>query len=150
GHDNFQTEIHPPVLTVLASPDRSANKTRIDLIANPFLVDQEFAHGGVRKNLMYELALVNVPFPLLVFTDQVKAEAGVIPPTTGMRVFSFLVRTPSSPDPNSNVSLYVRLHFTARSGVVVQPFLVDNETIGVIGIFTDQLTMAPIPASHRW
>jgi hypothetical protein len=149
GHANWQSEIHPPVLTVLASPNAGANRTRIDLIANPYLVDQEFAHGGLRKNLVYDLALINVPFPLIVFTDQVTAEAGILPPTTGMRLFSFLVRTPSSPA-NSQLSLYVRMHVTARSGVVFQPFLVDNETIGVVGIFTDQLTMHPVAGIKRW
>jgi hypothetical protein len=91
------------------------------MIANPYLVDQEFTHGGIYEQLVTELALVNTPIPFLPFNDQVKAQASFLPSTKGLQVFSFRIRPPD-PAPSPKFSLYVRLHFTARPGVVVQPF----------------------------
>src|SRR5439155_6084896 len=40
--------------------------------------------------------------------------------------------------------------FTARTGVVVQPFWANEETVGVVGLFTDQLTFFPVTGTQEW
>jgi hypothetical protein len=149
GHDNWQSEIHPPVLTATARRSAPAGRTHVDLIANPYLVDQEFAHGGLRAQLLYELALVENPIAFIPFTDQVTAQASFMPSTSGTTVFSFKVRPPT-PAPSDKHRLYVRMHLTARPGVVIQPVLVDENTVAFVGIFTDQLTMEPITGTTQW
>jgi hypothetical protein len=149
GHDNWETEIHPPLLTVVAHPDAGKQLTRVTLIANPYLVDQEFSHGGIMDQLATELALVASPLPFIPFNDQVKAQPSILPPSHGMVVFSFKIRPPA-PSPSPNQLLYLRMHLTARPGVVVQPFWVDDETVGVVGLFTDSLTMPPVTGTTDW
>jgi len=149
GHDNFLSEIHPPLLTAAARVDAARNVTRVQLLASPYLVSQEFERGGLYQHLEREAALVITPFPLFPFSSQVEAHPRVLPPINELAVFSFLVRAPK-PRTSADQKLYVRFHFTARSGVVVQPFWVDDETIGVICLLTDQLTMAPLPKSGSW
>lgn len=149
GHDNWHSEIHPPLLTAVGRPDPNANLTRVSLIARPYLVDQEFENGGILDELAHDLALVNSPLPFIPFLDRVSAQASFLPPTRGLELFSFLVRPPTPP-PSPQHSLYFRMHLTARPGVVVQPYWVDEETVGVIGLFTDRLTMLPITGTHDW
>ena len=145
GHDNWRSEIHPPLVTAVARHDLAARRTRVDIIANPYLTDQEFTHGGILDQLTYDLQMVSSPIPLIPFTRRVSARANFLPPTTGMQVFSFRIRPPAPPP--ASYKLYVRMHLTGRYGVVVQPFWVDEETIGVIGLFTDQFEMKNIPAT---
>lgn len=149
GHDNWQAEIHPPLLTVVARSDDAHQMTHADFVSNPYLVDQEFEHGGILDQLMYELALVNSPLPFIPFTDRVWAQPGFLPSTQRTEVVSFRLRAPGPP-PSAQHKLYFRMQVTARSGVVVQPFQADDETVGVIGVFTDGLTMLPITGSHNW
>lgn len=149
GHDNWQSEIHPPLLTVVARPDAARHATRIDLIANPYLVDQEFPHGGILEQLAVELTLVNSPLPFIPFNDRVRAQPSFLPSSQGLVVTSFRVRPPG-PAPSGQHRLHIRMHVTGRSGVVLQPFQVDDETVGVIALFTDALTMLPITGSHNW
>lgn len=149
GHDNWQSEIHPPLMTVVARPDDAHQTTHVDLIANPYLVDQEFEYGGILDQLAYELTLVNSPLPFIPFTDRVWAQPGFLPSTRGLQVVSFRIRAPG-PAPSGLHRLYFRMHVTGRSGVVLQPFQVDDETVGVIGLFTDALTTLPITGSHNW
>src|SRR5262245_37960632 len=149
GHESWQSEIHPPILTAVARHDAPAGRTHVDVIGNAYLVDQEFAHGGLRAQLLYELALVENPIAFIPFTDQVTAEAGVMSSTAGTIVFSFKVRPPT-PAPSERHRLYVRINLTARPGVVVQPFLIDDSTVAFVGLYTDQLTMQPIAGISRW
>jgi hypothetical protein len=151
GHDNWQSEIHPPLLTAVARPNIASQLTRVDIVANPYLVDQEFEHGGILNQLEYELAMVNTPLPFVPFSARVKARAGYISPVKGLQVFSFRIRPPA-PRTSSSSRLYVRMHLTARTGVIVQPFLVDSETVGVVGLFTDDFQVLKIPDSnvHDW
>lgn len=147
GHDNWQTEIHPPLLTV--SADNDVTTTRARVVSNPHLVSQQFDHGGILEQLLYEAALVNTGFPFIPFNDQVKAEASVLPPSSGLNVFSFDLRAPITA-PSDNHRLFVRMHLTARPGVIVQPFLLDEETLSVLVLFTDELTAAEAKGRRRW
>ena len=149
GHDNWQSEIHPPTLTAVARKPVNQRLTHVDIVANPYLVSQEFDHGGIWNQLVYELGLVTDPVPFLVFTDQMTADASVLPPTQGLVVFSFKVRPPT-PAESPQDHLFVRMHLTGRHGVVFQPFLLDGETVGVVGLLTDQLTMAARPNNHPY
>ena len=149
GHDNWHSEIHPPLLTAVARPDAARQSTHVDLIANPYLVDQEFENGGILDELVHDLALVNSPIPFIPFIDRVSAQAGFLPPMAGNQVFSFRMRPPGSAPSNEHM-LYFRMHLTARRGVIVQPFWVDSETVGVIGLFTDDLKVFPVTGTRNW
>jgi hypothetical protein len=149
GHDNWHSEIHPPLLTAVARPDAGANLTHVTLVARPYLVDQEFENGGILDELAHDLALVNSPLPFIPFIDRVSAQASFLPPTHGLQVVSFQIRPPTPP-PSPQHRLHFRMHVTARPGVIVQPFWVDDETIGVIGLFTDALTLLPVTGTHDW
>lgn len=155
GHDNWHSEIHPPLLTAVARPDIAKQLTHVDIIANPYLVDQEFSNGGVLDQLAHDLALVNSPLPWIPFTDRVSAQASFLPSSANlpsrpnMEVFSFVVRPPA-PAPTDQHSLHFRMHLTARSGVIVQPFWIDRETVGVVGLFNDQLRVFPITGTRNW
>ena len=146
GHNNWQSEIHPPTVTVVGRSEPAARLTHVDIVANPYLVSQEFAHGGIYGQLVHEVGLaVNPLFPL---TAQMTADAGVLPPTNGLMFFSFKVKPPAAGSPLDR--LYVRLHVDGRNGVVFQPFQVDDETIEVIGVLSEDLTPAPVPANHKY
>lgn len=147
GHDNWQSEIHPPLLSVVARAEGS--RTRVTLIGNPYLVDQEFPHGGIVYQLAEELALINSPILFVPFNDQIKAQASFLPSSKGLQIFSFKIRPPASA-PSPQHRLYIRFHITVRPGVVVQPFWVDDETVGVVALYTDQLTMLPITGTKDW
>jgi hypothetical protein len=86
GHDDFHTEIHPPLVMVCARPAKSGQQlssrargldaTTASIIARPFLVDQDFDDGAVVKHLAKEFAKVNAPVPL---SFQMEAKPRLMP-----------------------------------------------------------------------
>jgi hypothetical protein len=67
GHDDFHTEIHPPLLMVGARAVRSSQQpagarthdaTVVRIISRPYLVSQDFGDGGLLEHLVKEVAKV--------------------------------------------------------------------------------------------
>ena len=152
GHDSWLSEIHPPLLTAVARASRrenGANVTRVSLVANPYLVSQEFPNGGVLDQLIHDVAEINWSPPLFPIIEHVSAEANFLPPTSGLQIAFLKIKAPT-PAPSSDHRLYVRMHLTVRPGVLAQPFMVDSETLGVLVLFTDNLSFLPITGWHYW
>jgi hypothetical protein len=128
GHDNFLTEIHPPLLTVFA--DGSGNTdvpttldnsvTRSKIISLPYLVSQNFENGSLRDQILGELTKAN----LGPSTIQMKTKPTILKPFTGLHIFQFTVRPPILPNalygvPNK-YELFAEYQFTVRDGISIQ------------------------------
>lgn len=132
GHDDYLTEIHPPLLSVYADASPGSDvelkienlKTRTKIISLPFLVSQEFEGGSLLEQLLKQLALVFAfPLPGISLTDVVKARPIIKKPFSGRHEFSVVVRPPVVPVQAARVrskhDLYVQYHFTVRSGITI-------------------------------
>lgn len=152
GHDSWLSEIHPPLLTAVArasEKENGANVTHVSLISNPYLVSQEFPNGGLLDQLIHDVAEINFSPPLLPITWHIFAQANFLRPTSGLQTAFLRIRAPT-PAPSPDHRLFVRMHLTARPGVIAQPFMLDNETLGVLVLFTDSLALLPITGWHDW
>jgi hypothetical protein len=98
------------------------------LVANPYLVSQEFPNGGLADQLSHDVAEVNYSPPLFPLTWHVSAEASFLRPTNRLETAFLKIRAPT-PAPSKDHRLYVRMHLTVRSGVIAQPFSLDTETL---------------------
>jgi hypothetical protein len=121
GHDNFESEIHPPLLLASAHVD-SADSTQVKVISRPYLVSQQFNEGGLWNHLIAEIAKTIPPFPPVPIPASTRVEAHpriYTTPFFGIQLMTFTVRPPS-PRQSPADQLKVQYHFTARSSVTIQ------------------------------
>lgn len=152
GHDSWLSEIHPPLLTAVARAllkENGANVTHVSLISNPYLVSQEFSNGGLLDQLIHDVSEINFSPPLFPLTWHIFAQANFLRPTNGLQTAFLKIRAPT-PAPTPDHRLFLRMHLTARPGVIAQPFILDSETLGVLVLFTDNLSFLPIAGWHDW
>jgi hypothetical protein len=129
GHEDFHSEIHPPLLLVSArgvpkagDPDRPQagplDVTVSRVVSRPYLVSQEFGDGALKAHLLEEIGKVlNPVFPL---STRVEVHPRFLPkPFYGTQVISYTVRPPR-PRLSPQDRLIATFHFTVRSGVTVQ------------------------------
>lgn len=153
GHDNFSSEIHPPL--ILARATESGDATHVRLIGRAFLTSQWFGQQTLLQLLLGELtakeveagaALALFP-PALAAISPMKAIPMVLsPPFSGLQSVMLTVRPPSarlSPEDK----LLLSYHFTVRTGVYVSAFAGENpDEVAVLVILNDAgYTPARIP-----
>lgn len=137
GHDDFHTEIHPPLLMVSASEERSSfqagnarsrDATVARILARPFLVSQQFDNRGLMRHLVGEVAQVTT-----FQDDLMEANPTLLPPYVGMNVMMFKVRPPTpSSDPRDE--LWVEWDLVTRdAGTAIQIVRgTDGESVRVV------------------
>src|SRR4051812_43250770 len=105
GHDDFHTEIHPPLLMATGRRARSQQQvetrskaeddaTTVSVITRPYLVSQEFGDGGLFEHLIKEIA--KVLSPIIPLSLQVEAHPRLLEmPFTGLNIVTFKMRPPT-------------------------------------------------------
>jgi hypothetical protein len=147
GHDDYHTEIHPPLLLAVARPGSSGERTSVKVLGRPFLVSQIFDGDSLVNHLVnkevpriagetYVAELAPWPFDLvaLKLIDPFNARANIISPGFSLEQFYFYVRPPT-PRQSPDDKLLISFHFTVRSGVqtvVMQTANPDEVEVGVI------------------
>jgi hypothetical protein len=133
GHDNFLTEIHPPLLTVFAQGNGQTDVaatiensiTRSKVISLPYLISQNFENGDLRNQIAGEVTKAKIGAgPLFPVTSQMKAKPVILKPFSGIHIFQYTVRPPVVPNlmigsPNK-YELFVEYQFTVRNGITIQ------------------------------
>jgi hypothetical protein len=144
GHEDFHSEIHPPLLLARARavnsqdadayPDASA-VTLLQLWSRPYQAAQKFTDGD-SKNLSLQSYLTNIAETL----GDIKAYPPIFPkPFDGIHLVSFFVRPPvptppRGPFPFGSARLECSYSFTTNKacGVQVQQSLSDPNAVEVI------------------
>ena len=160
GHNDFHTEIHPPLLMAVAMPapppagvQGASEMTSVQIMSRPYTVSQRFSEGNFIDHLVQEVK--NVQSTTLGFPDtswRVEAHPTVLtPPYDGRPYIKLLVQPPPRkrgdlvPHPLPRPQrLMVSYHFTHRTGVAVRLFDAGNGTVGMIIVLGD-LSPAPLP-----
>jgi hypothetical protein len=118
GHEDFHTEVHPPLLQANARVSTSnPDETDSTLLGRPYLVSQVFDDGlPLGAHLASELgkAAVN-PFA------NIDAHPRLLPAFEGVQVLHYVVRPPTN-RLSPGDQLLVSYHFTVRDGVTVQVY----------------------------
>jgi hypothetical protein len=161
GHEDFHTEIHPPLLIanarVLVTPpesDGGVPYTASWLISRPFFVGQVFAEGGLFRHLMVELLRAagwTCPWywpPFLPCTTRFEAHPPVRRvPFLGRQEMSYLVRPPE-PRPSASADLLVSGHFTVRPGVRVELSPAGSDAV-LVTVVMEESAYQPPPLPRR-
>jgi hypothetical protein len=156
GHDDFHTEIHPPLLMAVATPTPSpagvrgaSEMTHVEIMSRPYTVSQKWDEGNFVDHLLAEVGKVEETFLGIPFSTRVEAHPTVFTtPYEGRPYIKLLVQPPV---PRNRLGLAQQLtvsfHFTHRAGVAVQVFDAGEGTVGIIIVLGD-LNPAPLPAKH--
>jgi len=147
GHDDWGAEIHPPLLYLAARPD-GPDTTHVSLISRSFLVSQRFGDGALYEHLINQLATVYpifVPFPL---TQKIEARPQIFQvPFSGAKLFNVAIRPPT-PRLAPNDQLVVSYALGARTGVALELYKIDNDTIG-LAISMNDVAYPPAPLPNK-
>lgn len=150
GHPDFHTEIHPPLLLAVARP-LSDTATRSTLIGRPFLVSQQFSNGALREHFIKEIEAVAIPAIFTGIPGSLRVEAHpkvFTTPFSGVKLYNYLVRTPYKRK-SAKDELRMRFHFTVRTGIAIQLYQFDDDTIGVLVLMIDTDYKPPaLPTRH--
>jgi hypothetical protein len=161
GHEDFHTEIHPPLLMATAGSARSSQQagsragkndaTIVRIISRPYLVSQEFGDGGLLEHLIKEVG--KVTHPLIPLSFQVEAHPRLLDmPFRGFHLLTFKVRPPT-PRADIRDELMVEFTFTRRSKAIAVQMLRgnDNESLRVVIVFNENgYEPPPKPASRQY
>jgi hypothetical protein len=152
GHDDFHTEIHPPLL--VAASRTVSNVTHSTLVARPYLASQNFtvtpghqdSDGALLQHLVREIRKVlSWPFN---GSSRIELHPIIHPkPFQGQQVLQYLLRPPAPPSPQPG-PLTLRYSLFARSGVTVELLARDAFTVGV-RITLDEAAYPPAPPPTR-
>lgn len=149
GHDNFQTEIHPPLMFVKAVGQAAiggGSFTESTVIGRPFMITQTFGKGKSLRNHIAEQTIKLLGLQTTgPFAAAFKYEAiPIILPNSfsGSHLMTFNIRPPRKALQNEH--LYLSYHFTVRTGVTVTFFDV-NDGYGTIrvNVLFDELNYTP-------
>jgi hypothetical protein len=126
GHDDFHTEIHPPLVAMAARP-ADANTTHALIYSRPFLVDQEFGDGAMYEHFTLEIA--KAALAVLPGVYQMQAHPRIFPlPFSGIQTFEFVLRAPTSRQSPQD-QLQVSYSLSVRPGVTVTFHPASNDGI---------------------
>jgi hypothetical protein len=161
GHDDFHTEIHPPLLMAVARPTPLTGDpdqppggltevTSVRIMSRPFTVSQQFDEGNFVAHLITEVGKVEATglfgIPLSV---RVEAHPNVFTrPYDGLTLIKLLVKPPS-PRRTPLDRLKVSFHFTHRRGVAVQVFNAGSDTVAIMMVL-GELRPATLPTKSPW
>jgi hypothetical protein len=157
GHDDYHTEIHPPLIMATARGSRSAQQaardhrtgeaTTVQIITRPYLVSQEFGDGGLFEHLLIEVAKV-----VGLVSVQVEAHPRLLDmPFRGLNVVTFKVRPPN-PRRSVRDRLIVEFNMTRRDDSVAIQVLKgsDGDSLRVIIVLNEAgYTPPPRPKAVR-
>jgi hypothetical protein len=155
GHDDFHTEIHPP-LAFVAARTRGDDRTDSTLISRPFLVSQQFSDGAMLKHLEIEIKKClgdpeYCPFPGVPCSLQVEAHPHIFTvPFQGKPSFDYILRPPA-PRRTLADRLIASYNFTVRTGVNVQLTPVGPVDEGLrisVDMDASRYPAAPLPNRH--
>lgn len=124
GHDDFHTEIHPPLLMVSAHGTRSSfqaarsrsnDATVASILSRPHLVSQQFAGNGLVDHFLSEVAKA-----MTFRSTLVRAHPTLMAPYRGLNIMMFKIRPPTPPaDPRDE--LWVEWDLVTRDkGTAIQ------------------------------
>lgn len=161
GHEDFHTEIHPPLLIAnarrLVTPPESNGGvpyTASWLISRPFFVGQVFPEGGLVRHLMVELLRAagwTCPWywpPFVPCTTRFEAHPPVRRvPFRGRQEMSYLVRPPE-PRRFASDELLVSGHFTVRPGVRVALSPAGSDAV-LVTVVMEESAYQPPPLPRR-
>ncbi|HEY4463659.1 MAG TPA: hypothetical protein VGN41_13425 [Streptosporangiaceae bacterium] len=158
GHDDFHTEIHPPLLMAVAKPapppagaQGASEMTSVQIVSRPYTVSQQFDEGNFIDHLLAEVAKVETTILGIPFSTRVEAHPKVFTtPYEGRPYIELLVQPPPRKHVNPALPaqrLMVSFHFTHRTGVAAQVFDAGNGTVGIVIVLGD-LNPAPLPPKH--
>jgi hypothetical protein len=138
GHDDFHTEIHPPLLMASAR-NASADWTNSTVVGRPYLVSQEFLvgdhqdsrflnrgddDGAILQHGIREVGkTLGLYCPWYYFgvpcSARLEAHSGILAkPFSAIQTMDYILRPPSLRE-NPGDMLVTSFHFTVRSGVTV-------------------------------
>lgn len=136
GHDDFHTEIHPPLLAVGARAV-SASRTHAAVYSRRFVVNQEFEDGATYEHILKEMAKGGlIPF------YQMSAEPSLLPAFHGTPSFDFVVRPPRSRT-SATDQLHAAWAFQTRPGVSVSFALAGDDGVRVHVHFDEKKYLPP-------
>lgn len=155
GHKDFHTEIHPPLVMTTARPTRSAQQhansptfdaTTVQIITRPYLVSQEFDHGGLFNHLLVQVGEAEInPF------SRIDAHPRLMPkPFKGINNCIFDIRPPT-PRRAFGDQLILESVITHRKGVGLGIFKHPEEADAVRVVVTlaeDSYVSPPAPPAH--
>jgi hypothetical protein len=121
GHDDFHSEIHPPLVTV-AARQNAAGGTHALVYSRPFLVDQDFGDGALFNHLFVGQVFKAAFLPGTVLD----ASPRLLPqPFKGNHTFSYLLR-PAVPRAAPTDRLMVSYALSLRPGISVAMHPIDD------------------------
>jgi hypothetical protein len=163
GHDDFHTEVHPPLLMAVATPapppagrpSGASEMTQVQIMSRPYTVSQLFDGGTTNFAQHLAIEVGKVEDTTFGFPHSTRVEAHpklLTPPYDGRPFIKLLVQPPplkhrgpiDLPIPRK---LMVSFHFTHRTGIVTQVFDAGNGTVGIIIVLGDT-TPSPIPRNR--
>jgi hypothetical protein len=149
GHDDFHTEIHPPLLLVAGRPYAMPGATVQDatqttIVGRPYLVSQKFSEGGLEAHLLAEVAKV-----LGFASTKVEAHPAILPkPFDGTFLVSYTIRPPH-PRVHAQDVLFVKYNLIVRTGVVVQLVHSGDAVTVYIAMNSNQYVAPKLPTKHN-
>jgi hypothetical protein len=158
GHDDFHTEIHPPLLLAVATvgpapagAQSASEMTSVRIMSRPYTVSQKFDEGNFIDHLLAEVVKVETSFFGIPLSTRVEAHPTVFTTPYDGRPYIKLLVQPPPPKHGGPIAVARRLkvsyHFTHRTGVAVQLFNAGNGTVGIIIVLGD-LNPAALPPKH--
>lgn len=148
GHDDYHTEIHPPLLMASAAiykdPTTQQEFTRALFTSRPYLVGQTFANGtnttqiyddssGDDGHFLEHLGKEIAKAESIVLSTQVDAHPKIKQfPFRGANSFEFVVGNPNPSSAHLINHLVVSFHFSVRSGCVVEVMPNDASSVKVL------------------
>lgn len=158
AHDDFHTEIHPPLVMVIARQGPSFQQgqdadvydaTNVQITSRPFLVSQEFDHGSLYSQFEAQIG-ESVSIPIVGAFLRIDAHPRIkAKPFAGTHFMTFIIRPPS-PRRRPGDKLILESTITQRSSGVVVTALENStepDTVGVIiTLSEDNYVPPPEPA----
>jgi len=157
GHNDFHSEIHPPLLTAIANVvpppaglQGASQMTHLEIMSRPYTVSQKFAEGNFIDHLLAEVGKVEDTTFGIPHSLRVEAHPTIFTtPYEGVQYIKLLVQPPPRKGLTATAlqHLTVTCHFTHRAGVAVRVFDAGNNTVGVL-IVLGNLNPAALPPKH--
>lgn len=157
GHDDFRSEIHPPLLIASAhSPLKSdgtpdLEETRTAVVSRPYLVTQRFIDAGGRRVGLFDHLMAELGLQIIAPWHHIEAAAEIADaPWTGNQDLRYRV-APAAPRVSPQDRLEVRYHFAIRSGVdVIVDISGGDEAVVRVTMDARKYVAPPLPPKYDW
>lgn len=144
GHEDFHTEVHPPLLIACARP-RPSGGTLMRLVSRPFLVSQQFNDQDFTSSKPDFLNKIYIEILRVEWARSVNVDIlpTIFSPFEGHHRILLMIRPPY-PKQDPTDQLLVTYHFTLRPGIEVSCFKNDDYSIG-LDVSMDEGAYVPPP-----